>query len=231
MRSRHHSLVLYAALGAVLALGAPVGLIVVRVLERRPETLRSLVTSDPLLFAYVTVSTLVAFTLYGAWLGHKDDRLAALADRDPLTGLLNRRAFLERLEEERRRAARHPAPISLLLLDVDHLKELNDNGGHDAGDAALIAVAAAIRISCRSIDVGARWGGDEFAVLLPSASIEAARAVARRIQETVRVRGTTVSVGIASTGADLAGVEVLRAADLSLYEAKRAGRDRIGCSV
>jgi diguanylate cyclase (GGDEF)-like protein len=145
-----------------------------------------------------------------------------------LTGLLNRRAFLERLQEETRRAARHPAPLSLLLLDVDHLKELNDDGGHDAGDAALIAVAAAIQISCRSIDVGARWGGDEFTVLLPSTSKDDARAVAERIQETLRARGTTVSVGISSAVPDRPSTDLLSAADASLYEAKRAGRDRIG---
>ena len=221
-------MILYAALGAVLALGAPLGLVVVRLLERPSSTPRSLVASDPVLFAYVAVSTLVAFTLYGAWLGHKDDRLAALADRDPLTGLANRRAFLERVAEEARRAARHPAPISLLLLDVDHLKELNDGAGHDAGDAALVAVAAAIRISCRSIDVGARWGGDEFAVLLPATSKDAARAIAERIQATLRVRGTTVSVGIASSAAGAPGTDLFGAADASLYEAKRTGRDRIG---
>jgi diguanylate cyclase (GGDEF)-like protein len=221
-------MILYAALGAVLALGAPVGLVVVRLWERPTSTPGSIVTADPVLFAYVAVSTLMAFTLYGAWLGHQDDRLAALAARDFLTGLLNRRAFLERVAEETRRAARHPAPISLLLLDVDHLKELNDTGGHDAGDAALVAVAAAIQISCRSIDVGARWGGDEFAVLLPSTSKEAARAVAERIQDTLRVRGTTLSVGIASTTADRPSPDLLGAADASLYEAKRAGRDRIG---
>lgn len=218
----------YAALGAVLALGAPLGLVVVRVLERPDSTVRSLVASDPLLFAYVTLSTLAAFTLYGAWLGHQDDRLAALADRDPLTGLLNRRAFLGRVSEETRRAARYPASISLLLLDVDHLKELNDDGGHEAGDAALIAVAAAIQISCRSIDVGARWGGDEFTVLLPSTSKDAARAIAERIQETLRARGTTVSVGIASMAPDHPSTDLFGAADSSLYEAKRAGRDRIG---
>jgi diguanylate cyclase (GGDEF)-like protein len=221
-------MILYAALGAVLALGAPLGLVVVRLLERPTSTIRSLVAADPVLFAYVAVSTLLAFTFYGAWLGHKDDRLKALADRDPLTGLLNRRAFLERVDEETRRAARHPASISLLLLDVDHLKELNDDGGHDAGDAALIAVAAAIQISCRSIDVGARWGGDEFTVLLPSTSKEAGRAIAERIQETLRARGTTVSVGISSTAPDRPTKDLFAAADASLYEAKRAGRDRIG---
>src|SRR4029453_12866423 len=84
-------MILYAALGAILALGAPLGLVIVRLLERPTSTIRSLVASDPVLFAYVGVSTLLAFTLYGAWLGHKDDRLTALADRDPLTGLLNRR--------------------------------------------------------------------------------------------------------------------------------------------
>jgi diguanylate cyclase (GGDEF)-like protein len=214
--------------GAILALGAPLGLVVVRLLDEPASTVRAIVSADPVLFTYVAVSTLLAFTLYGAWLGHKDDRLTALADRDPLTGLSNRRAFLGRVAEETRRAARHPAPISLLLLDVDHLKELNDERGHDAGDAALVAVAAAIQIACRSIDVGARWGGDEFAVLLPSTSKEAARVVAERIQATLRVRGTTVSIGIASTAPGRESTDLLGGADASLYEAKRAGRDRIG---
>ena len=219
----------YAAVGAFLALGAPVGLVVVRLIERPEATPWSLVLADPVLFAYVSTSTLVAFTAYGAWLGHKDDRLSVLADHDPLTGLLNRRAFLERVEEEGRRTARHPTPLSLLLLDVDYLKELNDRGGHSAGDTALVAVAAAIRISCRSIDVAARWGGDEFAVLLPATSKEDASAVAARIQHALRSRGTTLSIGVASCGAEAGGADLFGEADDALYEAKRAGRDRI-CS-
>jgi len=226
---RLRSIFSYAAVGAFLASGAPIGLVVVRLVERPEVTPWSLVVGDPVLFAYVTISTLLAFTAYGAWLGHKDDRLSALADRDPLTGLMNRRAFLERVEEESRRTARHPTPLSLLLLDVDHLKDLNDRGGHSAGDAALVAVAAAIQISCRSIDVAARWGGDEFAVLLPSTSVDDARGVAARIQDTLRSRGTTLSIGLASCDAAVPSMDLFAAADDALYEAKRSGRDRI-CS-
>lgn len=156
------------------------------------------------------------------------------ARTDALTGLANRRAFLEALEAEVARSARSGQPLSVVLCDVDGLKSLNDRCGHAAGDAALRAVAGALRGGRRDTDVVARLGGDEFAMLLPGCRPEdAAEAVARATRALAGHAGdcgsvVTVSCGVAGVpddGTD-AGV-LLDAADAALYRAKRAGRDRV----
>src|SRR5580765_6117710 len=138
---------LYAMTGGVLGLGAPVGLLLMR-LRRNAFSMRSVVEeirSDRQSYVYSTMSTTAAFALFGGVLGHYADRLSQLATTDPLTGLFNPRAFHERLRQEMGRAARYREPLSLLIVDLDGLKRVNDQYGHEAGNAALRSVAGAIR--------------------------------------------------------------------------------------
>src|SRR5688572_14717092 len=153
LRRRLSRQVVYAAAGCVLALGAPAGLLAVRCLQGPPEGgLMGVIVADLPVFAYVTASTLVVFAAFGLVLGRQADELLRRLSTDALTGLLNRRAFLERLEQEHDRSRRYPQPLSVLLLDVDSLKGINDSGGHAAGDAALRAIGDAIRGGLRATD-------------------------------------------------------------------------------
>lgn len=160
-------------------------------------------------------------------------RLTQLAGSDALTGALNRALFELRLAEEVQRARRHRRALTLAMIDLDNLKALNDELGHDCGDIALVRVAHALRADLRASDSIFRYGGDEFAVLLPEAHADEARARIARIATQLRSRPLegrmlTLSVGIASIPADASGAgALLRAADRKLYEAKRGGRDCI----
>jgi diguanylate cyclase (GGDEF)-like protein len=230
--------VVYPALGALLALGAPGGLCVLRRLLAGDVSIQGVlldVTRDATTYVYLTVSTSLVFVTLGVLLGRSVDRLMASATTDPLTELANRRHFDERVVLEVKRAQRYGSSLSLLLIDVDRLKQINDQHGHEAGDAALRRVAAALSASCRATDLVARWGGDEFTVLAPGTDADEALRLAGRIREALR-RGhgafesspTTVSVGVAHVAR--AGTDtpegLCAAADSALYEAKTGGRDR-----
>jgi len=227
---------LYAAAGCVLSFGAPAGLLAVRWLQGPPDggMTRVLLADLPVL-AYVTASTLVVFAAFGLVLGRQADELLRQLSSDALTGLLNRRAFLERFEQELDRSRRYPQPLSVLLLDVDGLKSINDRGGHAAGDAALRAIGDAIRRGLRTTDIGCRFGGDEFAVMAPEADAAAARVLAERIrwlaEGTSLPRGlrVTVSLGVACAAPAEAWTPtgMLERADRALYQAKRTGRNRV----
>ncbi|HVR70071.1 MAG TPA: GGDEF domain-containing protein [Vicinamibacteria bacterium] len=229
---------LYAAAAALLSTGAPLGLLLVRgaAIDRAwPERVRDVLAADPAAFTYVTLSTLSVFLVFGYVLGRQADRLLALAQTDPLTGLRNTRAFEERLVEETARARRYRHPLSLLFIDVDGLKAINDRGGHLSGDRALVRVATALRDTARSTDLAARWGGDEFALLAPDTTAAAGVTLGERIRALVSAsagdagEAMTVSVGVGTTlGEEDATAELLRArADAALYAAKRRGRDRV----
>jgi diguanylate cyclase (GGDEF)-like protein len=167
-------------------------------------------------------------------------KLRHLSQHDALTGLLNRRAFGLRLRAERERQHRQPAPLALLALDLDHFKAVNDRWGHAAGDAVLAAAADVLRREARTVDVVARMGGEEFAVLLPGTDLEGADRLAERMLDafrrmTVAYEGTTLqvtaSIGAAvSTGAAEDDEELFRRADRALYLAKAGGRDRVVCA-
>jgi two-component system, cell cycle response regulator len=155
--------------------------------------------------------------------------LRRLATRDTLTGLFNRREGVRLLEREVERTKRDPHPLSALLVDVDHFKEVNDRkGGHAAGDALLTSVAKALQAQVRPEDSVVRWGGDEFAVWLADTDANAARLVAERMIAAVRTLGATISVGVAQWApARSEAGDLIAAADKALYEAKWAGRDRV----
>ena len=154
-----------------------------------------------------------------------------LATRDGLTGLANRRLFEETLEREVARALRRRLPLALVVLDVDFFKNVNDTFGHQAGDQVLRQVADATLEHTKASDLAARYGGDEFVVLLPECDGSDAHAVAERLRTAVAERASamrvTVSAGTASLPENASAVErLVAAADAALYEAKRAGRDR-----
>lgn len=148
---------------------------------------------------------------------------------DPLTGIPNRRFFEERLAEEVRRLRRRPGAAALLLVDVDRFKNVNDRHGHQAGDRVLQAVARALAAGLRESDVLARWGGEEFVILLPDTPLGAAGEIAERLRRRVMGAGcrpaVTVSIGLAAAAGD-PGIWLERA-DRALYGAKAAGRNRV----
>ncbi len=167
-------------------------------------------------------------------------RLAELAHLDPLTQLLNRSYFLELAQREVARVGRTGSALSILFLDVDFFKQINDRFGHLVGDQVLVSIARVLRGAVREIDVVARFGGEEFAVALPDTALPQARDVAERIRTLLQERPlstdqgdvpTTISIGVAClTSGASAGSDALRgviqSADEALYRAKRAGRNR-----
>src|SRR5262249_17231803 len=150
----------YAAAGAALSLGAPLGLLLLRAVQAGDVSAAFLLrepSRDAVTYLYVCLSTLVAFAAFGYVLGLQADRLIQLRPPDALTGLFNRRALFERVAQELQRARRYGAPVSLMLIDVDGLKSMNDRNGHRAGDVALRRVAEAVRNGSRASDLQARW--------------------------------------------------------------------------
>jgi two-component system cell cycle response regulator len=160
-----------------------------------------------------------------------------LAATDALTGLMNRRAFIEAMDRERSRAARHTLPLSILMLDVDHFKKVNDSYGHDGGDAVLRGIATVLARIARKSDFVARWGGEEFIVALVQTADTGGRIAAERVRrgiaetEFILPTGTaihaTASVGLASAGASMSLEELISRADKALYAAKARGRNRV----
>jgi len=161
-----------------------------------------------------------------------EEQVLYQATHDALTGLANYREFVDTLEREVKRADRSHNMFAMLLLDLDGLKQINDRNGHLAGNRALKRLANVMREHCRAIDIAARYGGDEFALVLIDADPAMAEQVAERIQEGLRneveesVLG--VSIGIASYPADgRTGQELLEAADHRLYQEKKSPRKKL----
>jgi len=158
------------------------------------------------------------------------------ATYDHLTGLAGRRHFSAELQREIDRARRSGRPLSMLMLDADHFKALNDSQGHLAGDAVLRMLAEVLREGTRSIDILGRLGGEEFGVLLPGANLDFAAVVAERLRETVESTkvpwkdteiGVTVSIGVAYWEPGLLPDDLIEASDVALYAAKNQGRNQI----
>lgn len=162
-----------------------------------------------------------------------------LSSTDSLTGLLNRRAFMDRLDDELARASRYGRPISALMIDIDHFKQFNEMYGHLGGDVALQNVADTIHARVREGDIVGRYGGEEFIVALPETSVERAMATAEQLRQAVAATPlvlehrtdnghVTVSIGVASwpEGGQVLS-KLLQRADASLYAAKKAGRDQV----
>jgi len=171
----------------------------------------------------------------------RNSLLSEVSSRDTLTGLYNRWFVIEKIDSEINRALRHGSAMSLLMLDVDHFKRINDTYGHGAGDQVLQAIGKLLRESCRVYDVPGRYGGEEFCVLLPETKVGSTTVVAERIRS--RLESTqlacgdgqvvvTASIGIAGMDAPgaaelLSPAALIDRADRALYSAKSRGRNRI----
>jgi diguanylate cyclase (GGDEF)-like protein len=188
-------------------------------------------------FVYVVITLTFQLSLLALVFSRLVAELQRTSRRDALTGVMNRRALDEALEDEEHRAQRLDAPFAVLMIDADHFKGINDRFGHAAGDRALQHLAALMGAQMRDIDRLGRYGGEEFLALLPGTGLEAARAAGERVRERVQAvplmwqeapLPLTVSVGIAAwRGKDDALAVLLARADAALYAAKRAGRNRV----
>ncbi|TWA69125.1 PAS domain S-box-containing protein/diguanylate cyclase (GGDEF)-like protein [Azospirillum brasilense] len=189
---------------------------------------------DGLPVIYVLINDVTA-------LKESEERLRRLSITDPLTGVSNRRHFVEAAEQELARARRHGRPVTLLMLDLDHFKSINDTHGHAVGDEALRTFTAAGRALLRENDLLGRTGGEEFAILLPETDVAGARMVAERIRRRTAELAVpsgdqavrfTVSIGVACCAAGTRDVDaMLSSADEALYRAKAAGRNRVVCAL
>ncbi|HKR66643.1 MAG TPA: GGDEF domain-containing protein [Thermoanaerobaculia bacterium] len=171
----------------------------------------------------------------------KNRMLSEVSSRDALTGLYNRWFVIEKIDSELNRAMRHGSAMSLLMLDLDHFKRINDTWGHTAGDQVLQAIGKLLRDSCRVYDVPGRYGGEEFCILLPETRVGNTTVVAERIRtrlESTELRCgeekivVTASIGIAGTEGPemselLSPAALIERADRALYTAKSRGRNRV----
>jgi len=174
---------------------------------------------------------------YAVRLELMNEELERLATTDALTSAFNRRYFMSRLEDEVERVRRYKRPSSLLMIDVDHFKRINDGFGHDVGDTVLIQLVKLLEGQVRQLDTVARFGGEEFVILLPETVEKDALISAERLLELVRASSIdaagntiqfTISIGCAEFGSDCPNVEaILKTADLALYDAKESGRNRV----
>ncbi|HSY51319.1 MAG TPA: GGDEF domain-containing protein [Thermoanaerobaculia bacterium] len=171
----------------------------------------------------------------------KNSALSEISARDSLTGLYNRWYVMEKIDSEMNRSLRHGSPVSLIMLDIDHFKRVNDSFGHSAGDRVLQSVGQVLRDSCRLYDVAGRYGGEEFCIVLPETKVSNTTVVAERIRERLAASRfevgadsvvVTASIGIA--GIDSAESEgslspstLIDRADQALYSAKHHGRNRV----
>jgi diguanylate cyclase (GGDEF)-like protein len=162
------------------------------------------------------------------------EEMEALADTDPLTGLLNRRGWTEAFESLLSLARRRREPAVVVMLDVDHFKEINDRHGHPVGDRVLQTIAAVIQAECRREDVAGRYGGEEFVVALADTGLDAARSFAERLRRTTALASreagptpATISLGVTEASGSEDTHAVVARADRALYQAKRSGRNRV----
>jgi diguanylate cyclase (GGDEF)-like protein len=182
----------------------------------------------------ILVICAMSFIVYRS--GQSAVSLEVLATTDPLTGVLNRRRYLELMAREQRRADRYGTAYSVLMVDIDHFKRINDAHGHQIGDQALRAVAGGIGKMLRPTDIMARYGGEEFIVTLTHTDLAGSLTVAERLRRTVSetelatsqgpVR-CTVSIGVSTRHQRAMLDHIIGAADRALYEAKASGRNRV----
>lgn len=192
-------------------------------------------------FGLVIEATLLALALANWMRENRDARYQAeqVARLDALTQLNNRRAFMELAVPYINTAVRHARPMSLVMMDIDHFKSVNDQYGHKTGDLALVAIADLLKKHSRTSDIVARWGGEEFILLLPETDAQQAFNHAERLRLAIaetripageKSISLTSSFGIAERAVDLSLDRMIDAADAQLYEAKRSGRNKVCCN-
>ena len=235
--------VIYPVVGVLLGVLAPLGALVIRYsfIPGVRGALMADIATHRFFYAYELIGSCTVFVIAGWIAGIRAEQLRdaesfyhALSEHDSLTGLFNARAFRNRYGRLIERAVRTGSPVSLLLIDVDQLKMVNDMYGHAVGNKVLMHVAMALREAKRAEDSAARWGGDEFAILL-DADADSAKRVAEKVLELVKsktapyTRGvkTTVTIGACTATHLTAESDLFSAADRALYQGKSEGRDRI----
>jgi diguanylate cyclase (GGDEF)-like protein len=227
----------YPLAGLLLGTAAPVGSFLVRFLtiaQVREHPFDDLL-SNAFFYFYELIATSLVFAIAGFVSGRLTDRLRRdealyhhLAEHDALTGLHNDRAFTDRYQRALERAVTTRRPLTVVMIDLDKLKAINDEHGHAAGNEALIGVAEAVRRSKRAADVAARWGGDEFTILMEGADIPAAIRVAEGIAAHLqKTPGVTVTIGIGSAARPSLASDLFAAADRALLAGKARGRNMI----
>jgi diguanylate cyclase (GGDEF)-like protein len=184
------------------------------------------------------VAPQIALALERALWQHRANQFQLMSITDPLTGLHNRRYLEVRLAEELNRSKRYDQPMSFMMIDIDDFKHYNDRNGHQAGDRALEITAQVLKSTLRKVDVASRYGGEEFSILLPQATLKEAGAIADRLRrqilatkfpngESQPLGAVTVSIGLAAFSPALDSAEaIIRAADRALYHAKSHGKNR-----
>lgn len=227
-------------IGIALGTAAPLGAFLMRWTLGAHDPAREF-HDHAFFYLYELAGTCTVFGIGGYLEGRRADRLRrgrdrfrVLAERDDLTELPNRRSFQTHFRRAAARSMRFGEPVAILMVDVDELKKINDRFGHAAGNAALLHVAEALRESKREEDMAARWGGDEFAILMPGAAPEAAGRLAESILHRLNTRPlsierrplfVTVTIGIAGDASPRSLDALFRKADAALYSAKAAGRN------
>jgi len=222
----------YPVFGAFAALALSAGLVLVRVSPANLgwHSVFAEVTGDAATYLYLAVVVMATFIGLGAAWGYETDHLLAQSTTDPLTGLHNRRALQQRIDEELSRAVRYGQRLSLVMIDLDKFKQVNDRCGHLAGDALLHAIGQVIQQALRKSDYAVRLGGDEFAIVSPNADEASAAFLAARVSSAIardarrQQQPVTASIGIATYDPRAARVvdrvSLITAADAALYEAK-----------
>ena len=250
MKLRRYHEKTYALLGTILGLGAPLGALAWRLLWTSEGPLWQRLTQEWIhssyFYTYMTVSTMIAFTLFGYVLGKKSDALErenrafnVQAITDGLTNLYNHRYLHQHLSAESARARRYKTPLTCLMLDIDNFKTVNDAYGHPYGDEVLKVIARIIREQIRRVDTAGRYGGEEFLIMMPQTASLDALPVAERIRGEVqeypfRYEGrdvhVTLSIGMATYDSKdkrlSQKADLLKAADVALYRAKTRGKNR-----
>lgn len=235
----------YPIIGLFLGVGAPVGSFLLRLLliaGVRRDPLADL-RANAFFYLYELIGTALVFAIAGLVAGRLADRLRRsevfyheLAEHDALTGLHNDRAFMDRYRRALERSVVTRQPLAILLIDVDELKAINDAFGHSTGSRALVHVGEALRRSKRASDIAARWGGDEFAILMAGADAAAAMRVANGVVATLRSTPldldqpsapVTVTIGICTAARPSPPTDLFEAADRALLAGKARGRNTI----
>jgi diguanylate cyclase (GGDEF)-like protein len=226
---------LRASYGLLLALGAPIGWIITQWLAGRDPFDTDLV--DSLVYSYIIITTSIIFSALGYAIGKREQMITDLALTDELTALYNKRYFKNRLEQEFKRHQRSASPFSVILIDLDFFKRVNDQFGHPAGDEVLKNISSIIMANCRTNEIAARVGGEEISIIACDCDLEAACLLADRIRLAIehsisnwqgKKIKITASFGVATASkASNNAWNTYQDADRALYKAKQTGRNKI----
>ncbi len=225
---------LRAAYGFILSFASPLGWVLIQLMAgREPFTEENF---DLLLYLYMSIATAVVFSSLGYFIGKRELMITDMALTDGLTGLYNQRYFSTRLDQEFERYRRNEHPLSVIQIDLDFFKNINDSFGHQAGDQILMRVAKLIKENCRKNEIAARVGGEEMAIIALDCDTQEAMQLAERLRCRISNLSycfqeleipVSASFGVASADENThCGQDIYLNADKALYHAKRTGRNR-----